>query len=150
MRSLGIPATDARRRVKVATTLAVLVVVTASLSACGGGSSSDASAASAAPTSASKSDFCGALKVGGSDVKPSQLAASMKSVGTPDGISESARRGFEVLVDKLSTIDSSNPSDADIAKLAQAFKAGDLADVKAFITYYVQECSGSLPTDGAS
>jgi hypothetical protein len=130
----------------------LLVAVSASLTACGDGSSSDAGAGTAgAPTDAAKADFCGTLEGSGSDSKPSDVAASMSAVGTPSDIDDSARHGFEVLVDKMAQISSTNPSDADIAKLSQDFAAADLTDVQAFIAYYVKECAaGLLPSDGAS
>ncbi len=130
----------------------LLVAVSASLTACGGGSSSDAGADTAgAPTDAATSDFCGTLEGTGSDAKPSAVAASMSAVGTPSDIDDSARHGFEVLVGKMAQISSTNPSDSDIAKLAQDYKAADLTDVQAFIAYYVKECAaGLMPRDAAS
>jgi hypothetical protein len=128
-----------------------LVVAVGSLTACGGGSSSTAGGGSGAPpTDASKSDFCGMLQNSGSNLKPSQVAATMSSVGTPSDISASARHGFEVLVDKMSQITSNNPSDSDLAKLSQDFQAQDLSDVQAFLSYYVSECTGGLPSSGSS
>jgi hypothetical protein len=127
------------------------VALSGCLTACGGGSSGSAGSSGDAPTDASKDDFCGTLKGSGSDVKPSEVATKLKSVGTPSNIDASARQGFEVLVDKMSQLDSSNPSDADIAKLSQDFKAADLTDVQAFISYYVKECAGDLQgSDGGS
>jgi hypothetical protein len=133
----------------------LLVAVAASLTACGGGSSSNATAAggdaAGAPTDAASADFCGTLEGTGSDAKPSAVAASMSAVGTPSDIDASARHGFEVLVGKMAQISSTNPSDSDIAKLAQGFKSADLTDVQAFIAYYVKECAaGMMPSDGTS
>lgn len=142
---------DLRKTLAVA---GLLVAVSASLTACGGGSSSDTAgggSAGGAPSDAAKTDFCGTLEGSGSATKPSAVAASMSAVGTPSDISASARHGFEVLVGKMAQISSSNPSDADIAKLAQGFKSADLADVQAFIAYYVKECAGGLlPSAAAS
>ena len=133
----------------------LLAACSASLTACGGGSSSNATAdggdAAGAPTDAASADFCGTLEGTGSDAKPSAVAASMSAVGTPSDIDDSARHGFEVLVGKMAQISSTNPSDSDIAKLAQDFEAADLTDVQAFIAYYVKECAaGLLPSAGAS
>jgi hypothetical protein len=131
----------------------LLLAVSASLTACGGGSSSQASAgdAAGAPSDAAKADFCGTLEGTGTATKPSAVAASLAAVGTPSDIDTSSRHGFEVLVAKMAQISSSNPSDSDIAKIAQDFKAADLADVQAFIAYYVKECAGGLlPSAGAS
>ena len=132
---------------------ALLVAGSASLTACGGGSSSSTGGgdAGSAPTDAAKADFCGTLQSSGTGSKPSEVAATMSKVGTPSDIDAPARHGFEVLVGKMAQISSSNPSDSDIAKIAQDFKSQDLADVQAFITYYVKECAGGLlPSAGAS
>jgi hypothetical protein len=130
----------------------LVVALTGSLTACGGGSDSTGGGGSGgAPTDASKDAFCGTLKDQSSDAAPKDVAARMKSVGTPSDINAPARRGFEVLVDKMSQLSSSNPSDADIAKMAKDFAKQDLADVQAFIAYYVQKCAGGLmPSAGAS
>lgn len=135
----------------------LLVACTTGLTACGGGGSSDqaggggAGDVSGAPSDAAKTDFCGTLEGTDSGAKPSEVAASMAAIGTPSDIDDSARHGFEVLVGKMAQIDSANPSDSDIAKIAQGFKSEDLADVQAFIAYYVKECAGGLlPCAGAS
>jgi len=131
----------------------MVLAVCASLTACGGGSSSQATAADAggAPSDAAKADFCATLEGTGTDTKPSSVAASLAAVGTPGDIDASSRHGFEVLVAKMAQISSSNPSDSDIARIAQGFQAADLADVQAFIAYYVQECAGGLlPSAAAS
>lgn len=138
---------DPRRTLAAA---GLLVALSASLTACGGGSSSSAGSSSGAPTDAAKADFCGTLKGSGSDQKPSDVAASMSAVGTPSDIDASSRHGFEVLVGKMAQITSANPSDSDIAKMAQGFKSTDLADVQAFISYYVRECAGGLLPSGGS
>jgi len=131
---------------------AVLLATAGGLTACGGGDSgSGGGSAGGSPTDAAQDEFCNTLQNTGSEAKPSDVAAQMKSIGTPSDINDSARHGFEVLVDKMSQIDSANPSDSDIAKIAQDFKSQDLADVQAFISYYVQECAGGLlPSAGAS
>ena len=132
---------------------ALLATGAGGLTACGGGSSSSARGGDAggAPTDAAKADFCGSLQSSGSDTKPSTVAASMAAIGTPSDIDDPARHGFEVLVGKMAQIDSTNPSDSDIAKIAQGFQAQDLTDVQAFITYYVKECAGGLlPSAGSS
>jgi len=131
--------------------LGALVSLTGALTACGGGTSSGTTTEPAgAPTNASKADFCRTFESSNSDAKPSEVAARLEAVGTPDDIPDSARRGFEVLVDKMSRLTASDPSDSDLAKMAQGLKAGDLSDVRDFISYYVRECAGSLPSAGAS
>lgn len=79
--------------------VAALVLAGASLTACGGGVD--------APTDASEDDFCGVA--GGTAIleyfdqeneefNAEDYANDLADVGTPEGISEDARDGFEVVV----------------------------------------------------
>ncbi|MGN0064748.1 MAG: hypothetical protein ACI379_10940 [Nocardioides sp.] len=104
---------------------AVLAVTATALTACGGGSS--------APADAKESDFCNAyvaLFDKTSDVDPDDYDAQAKAmqewgdglaeVGTPEGISDDARKGFEKAVDLIQDIDAK-----DIEKATE--DAGDSA-----------------------
>jgi hypothetical protein len=109
------------------------------VAACGGGSSSGSSSGKAAdaPTNASKSDFCNIIK--SNDSNPNDLAGKLKSTGTPSDIDSSARHGFEVFVDHLSSLPD-KPQSSDITKMMQGVKGSDQTDIIAFVSYLQKEC----------
>ncbi|HEY1133794.1 MAG TPA: hypothetical protein VGE77_04400 [Nocardioides sp.] len=115
---------------------AALVLAGATLTACGG-----------APTDASESDFCDAfesaftdvgeqaMKEGDEEVDFGDAIDELEETGTPEGISDDAREGFENLVDALKdadgkTVDELNEEDSD-----------DLDGDEAFSTYYAETCA---------
>lgn len=93
------------------------------LVACGGGPEG-----ADAPANAAVEDFCNAI--GDLDVAdPEELVDSIAEVGTPEGIPEDARAGFEVMIDEATA---DEISDADQDK------------VTAFVMYVAETCPGSL------
>src|SRR5262245_10984723 len=122
-----------------------VLVLGGMLAACGGSSSSSPTAGgggTGAPTDASQDDFCRTFTELGGSVTPHEAADRLAAVGTPSGISDSARNGFDVLVSHLSAL--SDDSDrADLESLAKDLPRSDQSDVIAFITYYGTECNGA-------
>jgi hypothetical protein len=158
---------------------AAVVITGFSLTACGdddggndggGGGGGDAGDAGDSPDNASTEDFCAVWNDdsigGGADASPDEqadaaheAADALAEVGTPEGMDESARNGFEVFVEFLSEVDgddiekfsNANPSDPDAFADTLGIDKGEAEDVIAFITYSAQECVPSmddLPTDG--
>jgi hypothetical protein len=125
------------------------VLLAFSLTACGG-----------APTDASKEDFCDAFSSAEdifADIDPEaeakdqagdvtdaykEFADKLEEVGTPDGISDDAREGFEVFVEELGELDEDDvekfledPS-KDIAEVSK----DDEKKVDEFTEYAGKEC----------
>jgi len=130
----------------IAKVLAGLVLVGGLATACGGGGSD-------APDDASKDDFCEAFEAAPTDEKPSQddvdeWVDAMKDAGTPDGISEDERHGFEVLVDAVDDADVDDLEDTSSFEDVVEDK-DDRKDVEKFFAYYAKTCAdlGDLPTD---
>jgi hypothetical protein len=126
---------DVRRTLAAAALVALVGVA----SGCGGAASSSSSAAGA-PTNASKTDFCNAIKGANSSNSPSKLAEQLTKVGTPSGIDSSSRHGFEVLVKAFEKLPD-NPQTSDIQKLIQGVSPGDQTDIEAFFAYAQTECN---------
>ena len=112
-----------------------LVLVAATMTACGG-----------PPEDASKDDFCKAIEAAPTDDKPSQddvdnWVDELKDTGTPGGIDDDARNGFEVLVDALDEADvddlDEEASFEDVVK-----DSDDRKDVEKFLAYYGKTCAG--------
>jgi hypothetical protein len=119
----------------VRTSVAVLTLVLAGgLTACGGSTSSG--------PSASKADFCRAFDALGADTTPGHAADELSKVGTPSGIDPDERHGFELLVDHLRGLPDKR-SPGGITKMVQDMNAQDAGDVRAFVTYYFDECQSS-------
>jgi hypothetical protein len=121
------------------------LVLAGALVACGGSSSSTSSASGAtdaaeAPTDASQADFCRTFTQLGSDITPNQAATQLIAVGTPRGISGSARDGFVLLATHLSLLPDSSER-ADFESVAKDLHGNDQADMIAFVTYYGTECA---------
>lgn len=123
------------------------VLLAFSLSACGGVD---------APEDASEDDFCEAFnaqtEIGAEDSVSDQVDAAqelgdkLEEVGTPDGISDDARKGFESYVEALKDI-----NEDDVEKLADATEdeAAEALDVEkdeftAFFEYAVTTCFGDI------
>ncbi|MDT0202328.1 hypothetical protein [Nocardioides sp. AE5] len=109
--------------------VASLALVGGMTAACGGGSGADA------PTNASQDDFCEAyMKItevtdadGAKDV-----AKDLADIGTPEGISDEARKGFEVYVDAL--------EDADDGDTETPWDDDEQENVTAFLTWASTTC----------
>ncbi len=125
------------RITRPAAALGVTALLAFSLAACGGD----------APTDASVEDFCNAFNDSPDDIDPQNDAASavdavhdyadnLNEVGTPEGISEDARHGFETLVDALSDVDEDDVAEED----SDRFSAQQKADVEALTEYVGKTC----------
>ena len=112
-----------------------LVLIAGTMTACGG-----------PPDDASKADFCKAVESAPSDEKPSQdevddWVDELKDTGTPEGISDDARNGFEVFVDALDDADVDDlGDDADFEDVVG--DSDDRKDVEKFFAYYGETCAG--------
>lgn len=135
---------------RIAHMVAGLVLVGGMATACGDDGSD-------APEDASKDDFCSVIEAAPSDEKPSQddvdeWADKLKDTGTPDGIDDDARHGFEVLVEALDDVDVDEIDEGDSFDDVVE-DSGDRKDVEKFFLYYASECSeadsvpSELPTD---
>lgn len=125
----------------VAASVVLAPALAVGLAACGGGSSGSVAPVGAPPTDASQEGFCKTFTELGADVTPAEAAQKLGEVGTPSDIGPSQRHGFEVLLQHLSRLpDDSN--DAALTQMTQGLKASDQADVRAFLTYYADECQG--------
>ena len=143
-------------RARLTLTGAVLVVGTAT-SACGGGGG--------APSDASKDSFCEAANSLMSDLVPADATtpdlpsdeemaravkdwgARMEEVGTPQGISDEARKGFEAVVDQAEEIDAQDFTIDSLEELG-AGGADASAEAKeqaeAFGSYLTDTCGNPL------
>jgi hypothetical protein len=142
--------------------VASLVLVAGSAVGCGGDSGGGGTSA---PDNASSAEFCSAFgdlftgimaagSGGTSDAIKALKAGANKlsDTGTPDGIPDAARHGFEVFVNAIEDL----ADDADLSELDNlggGVSKGDEADVTAFVTWAVGECPdalgdlGGLPSD---
>jgi hypothetical protein len=136
------------KRYAAASSAAVLLAL--SLSACGGVD---------APEDASQEAFCEAFnsqaEVGEKESAEDQVDVAhdigdkLEEVGTPDDISDDARKGFEEYVEALKDInedDVKELSDASEDEAAEALGI-DKDAFTAFFEYAFKTCAGDLPTD---
>jgi hypothetical protein len=131
---------------------AALVALVGVASGCGNSASSGSGSAADAPTDASKSDFCNAIKGAGSSGSPRKLADDLTRVGTPGGITSSSRHGFEVLVKAFQKLPD-NPQTSDIQQWIQSVSPSDRTDIAAFFAYAQTECGisgSSVPSSPSS
>ena len=137
--NLSRPSRSARRASAPA---AAAVLLAAALAACGGGG--DAGDAGDAPDDASQDDFCVAYAdiIGvqdGADIRA--WADALADVGTPEGLSEEERRGFEVLLETASDV----PEDAALEDIQDPeMSAEDEAAGQAFGTYAQEACGEQI------
>ncbi|MDZ5661479.1 hypothetical protein SFC79_06850 [Nocardioides sp. S-58] len=161
----------ARARVRLTVTSAVLLVgvVTAS---CGGDGGSDGGAAGGgggedqgAPTGATTTEFCATQTdfltglVPRDTTRPEvpsdgEMAQAVKAwgadlaeVGTPEGIPDDARAGFEALVEQAAQVDASDFSIEELEELqAGGADASEEArkQADAFATYLTETCGNPL------
>jgi hypothetical protein len=175
---IGINRKGSKMRLKRAlATVAAIVVAGFSLAACGGdddgdndgaatSDSSDApDDASDAPDDATVEEFCAVWNDdsigGGEDDTPEEqadaaheAAAALAEVGTPEGMDDGARNGYEAFLGFLAGVDAddlagfaeANPADPEAFAESLGIDEEDADDVIAFITYASQQCLG-LATD---
>lgn len=133
---------------KISLLAASLVLVAGTATACGG-----------APTDASTDDFCGAIKKIGEtsasvteDPSEDQIKAIKKAfadleeVGTPEGISDEAREGFELITESVADIDDDATAE-ELEKAGEDFSGDDEKKSDAFGEYVSETCTdlGSVP-----
>jgi hypothetical protein len=122
------------------------LVLAGALSACGSTSSSSPSAGAGSgtgpPRDAAQAAFCKTLTDINSDLDPTEIADRLNAVGTPSGITPTARAGFEVLVEHVRVLPD-NPDNSDLTSLVKGLKASDRTDVMAFWTYFGNTCEPS-------
>ena len=143
-------------RARLTLTGAVLLVGTVT-SACGGGSG--------APSDASKDGFCEAANSLMSGLIPDDLTtgelpsdkdmaqavkdwgARMEEVGTPEDISDDARKGFESVVDQAKDIDAADFSMDNLEDLEAGgadASAEEKKQAEAFGTYLTDTCGNPM------
>ncbi len=149
---------------------AAVVIAGLSLVACGddegGGGGADVDGA---PDNASTEDFCQVFTDVTSDLNDDgsadeqadiahEVADNFAEVGTPDGIPDDARNGFEIFIgflaevdsDDIESFDDADPSDDQAFADALGISDDEVADVTAFFTYAATACvpdMEDLPTD---
>lgn len=149
------------KRCTAATAAALFVF---SLSACGddgdGKDNKDSSSEQEGPAAdASEEDFCEAFNdpsltdVAEDDYEAQadalhSYADALEDVGTPEGIPDDARNGYEVLVEAYHEIDADDLEDEDAqADLEEKYK-DDEDDIEAFFAYAGEKCvAAGVPSD---
>jgi len=130
---------------KKASVAASLLLVGFGAAACGGGG------ADSSPKDASVEDFCTALNGFGDATdatKVTDVADKLKDVGTPAGIPDEARKGFEFIIDNASKIDDLGDKISDQAAFEDAFSKDAATQLLALFTYYGTTCPPSgAPTE---
>jgi hypothetical protein len=135
-------------RNQLPTAVAAAVLVSLSVSACGG-----------PPADASTDDFC-AVAIDRSwaeglptDADGDQIVAALQGwgddlekVGTPKGIPDDARKGYEVTLDYLGHLDPGDFDDlGDVADVNDDLSDDDQARVTAFNAYVSETCPQESP-----
>ena len=142
-------------RTRLSLSSAVLLVG-AVTTACGGGGGG-------APADASKDDFCAAqtslLESFDIDVTDPEAALpnekdmadalhdwadELEKVGTPEGISEDARKGFEEIIKQAGDISESDLKSPDLSALEADMSEDAKANAEAFNTYVTDTCGSML------
>ena len=118
---------------KTASIAASLLFVGFGATACGGGADS-------APKDASVEEFCTALDGFGGSAKVAEVADKLKDVGTPAGIPDQARKGFEFIIDNASKIDEMGDKVSDLQAFEDAFSKDAETQLLALLTYYGSTC----------
>ncbi|WP_426243208.1 hypothetical protein [Nocardioides sp. LHG3406-4] len=154
---------------KHALLVASLVLIGGSAVACGGGGDSDGGDA---PTSASKTEFCDAYQglftdlaglAGDTGEAPDEnamlnaiqdWAADMEKVGTPEGISDDVRSGFELTVGQAKDLEADDLKEANLEDLTTDLSEDEQKQAQAFTTYVTDSCGNPLdeimPSEPAS
>ncbi|MEZ0577338.1 hypothetical protein [Nocardioides sp. MH1] len=128
-----------------------------SLTACGGGGSD-------APDNASTDDYCDVVNDQsffedlGDDPSNEDFvdalkkyADKLKDVGTPDDISDDARKGFEIQLDAIDDLDPDEIDINDPDSFEKDFSSDDKDKIAAYTEYESKTCGGAddleLPSD---
>ncbi|NYE36261.1 hypothetical protein F4692_001365 [Nocardioides cavernae] len=141
-----------RARLTLSSTVLLVGAVT---SACGGGGG--------APTDASEDSFCKAANSLFTDLVPQDATempseadmakavtdwgSKMEEVGTPEGISDDARAGFETVVDQAKDIDADDFSMENLEELqagGEEASAEEKKQAEAFGTYLTDTCGNPM------
>ncbi|WP_210439410.1 hypothetical protein [Nocardioides xinjiangensis] len=144
-----------RTRLTLAGAAVLVGTVTA---ACGGGGGG-------APTDASEKGFCAAANSLWADLAPEDMSApetpsdgemarvvedwgnEMEEVGTPEGIPDDARKGFEAVVDQAKDVDAADFSAESLEELGRG--GADASEevqqqAEAFADYLTETCGNPL------
>ena len=133
---------------------ASLVLVAGTTVGCGDNSGSDS-----AKADTSEKDFCANfaavskdLGTLGANAKDSDIIKAVKEAGkkiedtgTPKGISDDARKGFEVETKLIDDLDSSATKE-DLSKMDSQLSATEKKQVQAFDKYVSDTCAPAAPT----
>lgn len=155
----------ARARVRLTVTSAVLLVGVVTASCGGGGGGEGGGEDRGAPTDATEKEFCATQTSFLTDLLPQDVTnpevpsdadmaravkawgADLAEVGTPEGIPDDARAGFEAIVEQAAQVDA---SDFSIEKLEELQGGGAEASEEArkqadaFATYLTETCGNPL------
>jgi hypothetical protein len=135
-----------------------VVLLALSLTACGGGAPSDASVkdfCAAANSNFEDAGFLKAIEKKDYDAVAEifkKQAEKAEEVGTPKGIPDDAREGFEIQVDTFKDLDGDTVKKGFEAKDQEAFEdelisKDDQKKVEAYTKYEAETCSGSTGSD---
>jgi hypothetical protein len=137
------------KRYAAASGTAVLLAL--SLSACGGGvdAPEDASQEAFCETFNSQAEIGEAESAGDQADKAHDIADKLEEVGTPDDISDDARKGFEEYVEALQDIDEDDVETLSDASEDEAAEALDIDQdaFTAFFEYAFEACAGAPPAE---
>jgi hypothetical protein len=93
-----------------------------------------------APTDASKGDFCDAVEKVSKNAddydEARDAALDLGDVGTPEGISDDAREGFEISIDAFDEAE----DEKDLEKAQDDLSSDDKKKVEAFSSYIDKTC----------
>lgn len=144
---------NTRTRLSVSSVVLLIGAVTTACGGSGGG----------APADASKDDFCAAqtslfesFDVDLTDPEAAMpdekdmsdalhdWADELKKVGTPEGIPEDARKGFEETIKQAADISEADLKSPDLSALQDEMSADAKANAEAFNTYVTDTCGSIL------
>jgi hypothetical protein len=137
------------------TALAGIVLVAGLASGCGGSGASDGGA----PTDASEASFCGTFTDFASSLSngsaEDDTATQVKNVkeavgkledtGTPKGITDEGRQGFELFVGLINDLDD-DVTEAQLNKIGDDMSDADTKKLEAFTTYAGTTCADAAPS----
>ena len=151
---------------------ASLVLIGGGAVACGDGGGEGGSETGGAPTAASKTEFCDAFnslftdvgQLAGADGEApaeeelleqfKKWADTMEDVGTPEGIPDDARAGFEVAMQQVEDLQPEDLEGEGLAALEDKLSEDEKAQGQAFTTYTNETCGDPLeelvPSDAPS
>lgn len=130
---------------KKALMTASLVLVAGTLVGCGGADGGSA------PDSASEEDFCAAFvkiseetSADSSDTEAQieqakEAAEELADVGTPEGIPEDARKGFELIIDLINEVES-DASEEDLTGIFEELSEDEQKSFTSLFTYVSETC----------